>query len=413
MAPIPRALSTLTDQAEDFLASPPTEPRLAHREPARLAALLDLAAVEDMLADHALPHPLFTMSHNGKTIPGRSITRGDRGPRALSRDLTRDLPDLIAIRDRLTAGATLILEQLNRTHRPIAALCRRLGYELNRPLWAAGFLTPANAQGFGLHYDTDGVFVLQCVGHKTWDVYPPVLPFPLNHQRWRPDTLSPAERKALLERGPHARYELAPGDVLWLPRGWLHDVYTTGHTSLHVSLAVPELSRYQLVTLLLKSLADSEEFRHDLPFDTFAGEVSARQESELALQSFAAWLSKVDPDDLAGQARDWLRAMRHPARSSPITAVLRSDEEIAAAGGLIVVREAVAGFARTPDGGLVLDLGDRDLTLDPRSADFVGDLLAADDPAPVPVETFRARLGADTMRVIRSLLGEGIVELAT
>lgn len=411
MQPNPRALSTLTDRVDDFRADPPAEPRLAHRDAARLAELFTPAMIDGMLADHALAYPLFAMSRNGARLPGRHYTSARRAPRAVTRDITRDLPDLRAIRDQMAGGSTLILEQLHRTCRPVASFCRRLSYELSRPVWATAYLTPANAQGFGLHYDTHGVFVLQCSGRKTWDVYPPILPFPLDAQRWREEALSAEDRRALKQRGPHARYELGPGDVLWIPRGWLHDVFTTGHASLHVSLSIPELSRYQVVTQLLEALADSEEFRHDLPFDAFASTARARQESELVLKSFAAWLARTDPADLADRTLAWLRAMWYPARCSPVAAVVRTDQELAQAAGLSAIREAVVSLEYSSDGRLTLVTGEGEVVLDPPAAGFVGDLLVTDDPKPVSVERYVYVLGPDAYRVIRELLGEGILEL--
>lgn len=406
-----RALSALTDRVDLFRAEQPTEPRLAHRDPRRLAEVLNLTMIDELLADHALAHPLFIMSRQGRKLPGRTYTRAHRAPRAVTRDLTRDLPDLPAIRDKMADGATLVLEQLHRTCRPVSSFCRRLSYELNRPIWASAFLTPADAQGFGLHYDTNGVFILQCEGQKTWDVYEPILPFPLDGQRWREDRLSAEDRRELKERGPYARYDLVAGDVLWLPRGWLHDVFTTGHASLHVGLSVPELSKHQMITLLLDSLAQSEEFRHDLPFDAFTSDERARHESEVVLKSFAEWLATVDPDDLAERTRSWLHAMWFPTRCSPVTAVLRSDEQIAGAEGLVLFREAVVSMEHTPDGRLRLRTVDSEVVLDPPAAGFVGDLLDADDPNPLPVDRFRTAIGPEAYRVIRTLLGEGIAEL--
>jgi hypothetical protein len=413
--PVPpklRALTALTDRAEDFLAGPPAEPVLAHRDPAVLGGLLSMTAVEDMLADHALSYPLLTVSRDGRSLPSRTYTHAGRPARPGARNPGRDLPDLVAIRDQLAAGSTLVLELLHRTHRPLAAFCRRLGYELNRPVPAAAFLSPRNAQGFGLHHDTAGVFTVQCEGHKTWQVYRPAVAFPLDGQRFHPGLLTAQDRAAMERDGPHATFELGPGDVLWLPRGWLHNVFTTDDVSLHLTIGVPEVSRHQMLALLLVSLADDEEFRLDLPFDTFTSAGRAREEAELTLKSFTAWLAQVDPADLARRAGAALHdAWDPPARSSPITAVIRSDAELAAAAGLRVVREAVITLDHGPGGSLRLGTGAGELTLDPPAAAFVGALLAADDEAPVPVERFRAALGEDTHRVLRALLGEGVVEL--
>lgn len=408
MRPNPRALSMLTDRLDDFRTEPPAEPLLAHRDAAPLRELFSMSAVDELLADNGLTYPLFAMARDAARLPARSYTCAGRASR---RDLTRDLPDLRSVRDQLAAGATLIVEQLHRNSRPVASFCRRLSYELSRPVMASAFLTPANAQGFGLHYDIEGVFVLQIEGRKTWKLYPPILPFPLRSQHWRPDALSAQARRELEQGGPHASYELAPGDVLWIPRGWLHDVFTTGRASLHLSLGVPPVSRYEMITHLLEALAQDEEFRRGLPFDALATADRARQESAAVLKSFAAWVSGADAADLADRTIAGLRAAWYPARCSPVTSVLCPDDEIADCAGLAAIREAVVSLDYAPDGRLCLRTGEGEVVLDQPAAHFIGSLLVADDPSPVPVDRYLAEIGPDAYPTIRTLLGEGILEL--
>ena len=408
MQPNPRALSMLTDRIDDFRTDPPTEPQLAHRDAAALKELFSIPMVDELLADNGLTYPLFAMVRDAARLPARTYTNAGRPSR---RDITRDLPDLGSIRDQLAAGATLVVEQVHRNSRPVASFCRRLSYELGRPVMASAFLTPANAQGFGLHYDIEGVFVLQIEGCKTWRLYPPVLPFPLRSQHWRSDTLSAEARRDLEQRGPYASYELLPGDVLWIPSGWLHDVFTTGRASLHLSLGFTGVSKHEVITHLLDALAQNEEFRRGLPLDAFATIDRARQESAAILKSFAAWVSGADPADLADRSLAWLRDAWYPARCSPVTAVLCSDAEIADSAGLATIREAVLSLEYAADGQLRLKTGEGDVVLDQPAAGFVGDLLMADDPSPVPVDRYLAEIGPDTYHIIRTLLGEGILEL--
>jgi bifunctional lysine-specific demethylase and histidyl-hydroxylase NO66 len=406
--PNPRALSVLTDRVDDFHADPPAEPQFAHRDATPLRELISMPVIDELLADNGLTYPLFALARNAARLPARSYTCAGGSSR---RDMTRDLPDLRSIRDQLARGATLIVEQLHRNYRPVASFCRRLSYELGRPVMASAFLTPENSQGFGLQYDIEGVFVLQIEGCKTWRLYPPILPFPLRSQHWRPSMLSAEDRRALEQRGPHASYELVPGDVLWIPRGWLHDVFTTGQSSLHLSLGVPAVSKHEVITRLLESLAESEEFRDGLPFDAFATTDRARQESAAILKSFAAWVSGADPADLADRALAGLRDSWYPARCSPVTAVLCSDAQITDSAGLAAIREAVVSLHPAPDGRLCLKTGEGEVILDQPAAGFVGGLLMADDPSPVPADRYLAEIGPDAFDIMRTLLGEGILEL--
>lgn len=406
--PNPRVLSMLTDRIDDFRTDPPTEPQLAHRDATPFKELFSMPMVDELLADNGLTYPLFAMARDALKLPAKSYTCAGRPSR---RDMTRDLPDLRSIRDKLAGGASLVIEQLHRNSRPTASFCRRLSYELGRPVMASAFLTPANAQGFGLHYDIEGVFALQIEGSKTWRLWPPILPFPLRNQHWRPDRVSTEARRDLEQRGPHASYELVPGDVLFIPRGWLHDVFTTGRTSLHLSLGFPPLSKHEVITLLLEALAENEEFRRGLPFDAFATTDRACQESAAVLKSFAGWVSGADPADLADRTLAWLRDAWYPARCSPVTATLLSDAEIADSAGLAAIREAVVSLEYAPDGRLCLRTGEGEVILEPPAAGFVGSLLMADDPSPVPVDRYLAEIGPDAYHIMRTLLGEGILEL--
>ena len=408
MQPNPRALSMLTDRIDDFRTDPPTEPQLAHRDATPLKELISMPMIDELLADNGLTYPLFAMARDAARLPARSYTCAEPASR---RNMTRDLPDLRAIRGHLAAGATLVVEQLHRNSRPVASFCRRLSYELGRPVMASAFLTPANAQGFGLHYDIEGVFVLQIEGSKTWRLYPPIKPFPLRSQHWQPGMLSTEARRDLEQRSLHASYELAPGDVLWVPRGWLHDVFTTGEASLHLSLGVPGVSKYEVITQLLEALAENEEFRRGLPFDAFATIDRTRQESAAVIKSFAAWVAGADPADLADRTLAWLSDTWYPARCSPVTSVLCSDAEIADSAGLAAIREAVVSLEYTPDGQLCLKTGAGEVVLDQPAAGFVGNLLMADDPCPVPADRYLAEIGSDAWHIMRTLLGEGILEL--
>ncbi len=402
-----RALSTLTDRPEDFRADLPAEPVLMHMDAGRFTRLLNMRAIEELIADRGQRHPMFTMSRDGSRLPGGAYTFQRRTPMSPAKDLA----DLRALRVELAAGATLICEQLHRTWRPIADFCRRLSYELGRPIGANSYLTPPSAQGFGIHYDSHGTFILQIEGRKTWELHRPITAFPLEDQRWREDMLSPAARQALREAGPQARYELVPGDTLWVPRGWLHEVFTTDEASLHLTLGLPELSRYRFAPHLLESLTQVEEFRRDLPMDTFASPEQATREAELVLKSLGTWLAQADPADIADRALAALHGVWYPNRRSPITAVLLSDAQIAEAGGVVTVREAVLRLGWTSDGRLALTTSEGETRLDAPAAGFVAGLLEADDPEPVPVDRYLAGLGPDGAQVIRTLLGEGIVEL--
>lgn len=93
------------------------------------------------------------------------------------------------------------------------------------------YLTPPNSQGFALHYDDIEAFVLQIEGQEEWLLYPP-----------RSDgEVLPRELSANLQENeigaPRLQCTLKPGDMLYFPRGWIHQARTVdGQHSLHITL---------------------------------------------------------------------------------------------------------------------------------------------------------------------------------
>lgn len=97
---------------------------------------------------------------------------------------------------------------------------------------AVGVKTPAGKRGLPVHWDMGAVTAIQLAGIKKWYLWPPVVG--LDEVCNLRDVTS-AEKKAK----PMMTVTLAPGDVLFVPRGWLHRAETQGDKpSLHVSVGI-------------------------------------------------------------------------------------------------------------------------------------------------------------------------------
>jgi lysine-specific demethylase/histidyl-hydroxylase NO66 len=85
------------------------------------------------------------------------------------------------------------------------------------------YLTPLNSQGFAPHYDDVDVFILQLEGFKRWRVYPPI-----NKKETLPRASSRDYTEKEIEEMGEEEIDmvLGPGDVLYLPRGWIHQAET-------------------------------------------------------------------------------------------------------------------------------------------------------------------------------------------
>jgi hypothetical protein len=401
----PRALAQLTNRVDDFRARLPEEsPSFSPQVGRALTRLLDLASLERILVDQELRHPRATMARNGRALPPSAYTNAGR-----SKDGT--LVNASLVGRELAAGASLMIVDLISCWRPVADFCRRLSYELGRPVSAGSVLTPAGAQGFSHHYDLYSIFAVQLMGRKTWQLCRPTWPLPLEsvEQSWQGGRhLDEDERLRIKHGDPDVVVEMQAGDVLWLPRGWIHNVFATDEPSLHLTLNVYGQSRHTLTKSIVDILGREEGFRQALPVEFLRSAGSAARE---ILGQVTERIATLDPDEVARAAVDRIRASWYPPRSQPLLEAFLTDEHLARFSGVVTVREAVLSMRRTPDGRLDIDTGQRQLMLEPAAAGLVEASLRADDGGQIPLARLRSALGHSTVATLKPLLGAGIATL--
>lgn len=212
------------------------------------------------------------------------------------------------------AGASVRVIGAQRYWKPLWTLCRELQQELSFPVRANLYLTPPGAQGAELHYDTHDVFVLQIAGHKRWRVFAPVEPLALEQppaiQSERPQDVefrrgTTAKQRVGLERGacgePLLEATLEAGDLLYVPRAFVHEAETETEPALHVSVGVHALTWTDAFAVALGRRANADErLRASLP-SGFAhsgsdeADAAAREELLRALLAdFASGASAAD-----------------------------------------------------------------------------------------------------------------------
>jgi ribosomal protein L16 Arg81 hydroxylase len=156
-------------------------------------------------------------------------------------------------------GATIILESVHRTSGTVSRFCREMEDALSHPIQANLYLTPKAAQGFEAHYDTHDVFILQVAGCKKWRIFPPRVRLPLRSQAYAGDhdALAP----------PLRVLELAQGDLLYIPRGYIHEAMTqSDDISAHITVAVIAYTWTDLLQEAIKQICEREQtFRQSLP----------------------------------------------------------------------------------------------------------------------------------------------------
>ncbi|XP_072668431.1 ribosomal oxygenase 2 isoform X2 [Canis lupus baileyi] len=98
------------------------------------------------------------------------------------------------------------------------------------------YITPAGSQGLPPHYDDVEVFILQLEGQKHWRLYHPTVPLAREYS---------VEAEERIGR-PAYEFTLKPGDVLYFPRGTVHqaDVPPGLAHSTHVTISTYQNSSW-------------------------------------------------------------------------------------------------------------------------------------------------------------------------
>ncbi|MBV1855547.1 cupin domain-containing protein [Catellatospora sp. NEAU-YM18] len=280
--------------------------------------LLDLEAVDELLSVRGLRTPFLRVAHDGKLVPAERFTGGG-GLGAEISDQVRD----DRVLDLLAGGATLVLQGLHRIWPPLQAFCLDLAGALGCAVQANAYLTPAGNTGFATHYDTHDVFVLQIAGTKHWRVHEPVHPDPLERQPWG----GRADEVAATATGPaYLDHVLSPGELLYLPRGWLHAASAVEATSLHVTLGLRRPTRYTIAQALLDLAGADPQVRSGVPLGLDLTD-PAQLAPHLAatVEALHDAMRKADPAEIARHLRAGQWTAHRPAPVRPVAQAAFAD----------------------------------------------------------------------------------------
>jgi hypothetical protein len=359
--------------------------------------LLDARAVDELVSRRGLRTPFLRMAKDGTVLAANSFTRGG-GAGATINDQVADDRVLRQIDD----GATLVLQALHRTWPPLVDFAAQLSAELGHPVQINSYITPAQNRGFAPHYDVHDVFVLQVEGRKRWRIHAPVVSDPLDNQPWEQHHEAVAEQA---QGEPLIDCVLEPGDALYLPRGTIHAAEALGETSIHLTVGVHPVTRYQLVRQLLDAVQDDPTLRASLPMgvDLSDPDVLAPQLTA-TVQALVDRLRGTGADTVAQRIGDRLMNLTRPEPIGPL-AQLRAAEALDD-GTLLRLRSGLRYRCTEDADQVTLTFLDRTLTLPVAAAPALKTVLAG--------EEFRAGdlpgLDAEEQSTLaRRLLREGVI----
>jgi len=203
-------------------------------------------------------------------------------------------------------GATLILNQAQRSIPSLSRTCRILTRELGFRVWTNVYITPPGSSGFKRHRDDHEVLILQILGAKLWTVWP--------------------------KGGDPVDLRLEPGDRLYLPRSTAHAARSDATASIHITFGMSPAYAFDLVAELAAAARNHPAFQHPAPFPCIGAPAMEKFETEFAA-GVAALLAEIGADGLVkrrsqtlseNQGRGWpgrFADLLHLADISPKTIV--------------------------------------------------------------------------------------------
>jgi ribosomal protein L16 Arg81 hydroxylase len=158
----------------------------------------------------------------------------------------------------MRAGGTLVLDQLHHREPKLGLLCRVLAAELGHKFQINLYLTPPSGKGFSPHWDNHDVFILQVVGSKYWKIE--------KQRRELPDKGATMDDEGRELRGDLDSFVLEQGDLIYIPRGFVHAAECESEPSLHITLGVTGVFWDDLLYAAVKAaIIQDERLRQTLP----------------------------------------------------------------------------------------------------------------------------------------------------
>jgi ribosomal protein L16 Arg81 hydroxylase len=248
-------------------------------------------------------------------------------------------------------GHTLILDGIQDFDAKIGLFCRLLAQQTGARFQTNIYLTPPNGKGFLPHWDNHDVFVMQVMGSKHWKVE--------KDRRTLPEKEGYIEDEGREFRGDVHSFTLNQGDVVYIPRGYVHAAECGSESSLHLTLGIYPNTWDELLSAAVKmAILRDESLRLALPFGHMEGDgagivnrlmdtlktMTDRSFLTTVLDQFRDESIKRAPLDISGQLLSFYQA-----------AQIKLDDQVGARAGLFYTM-------RKRQEGVTLNIGTRAIT---------------------------------------------------
>lgn len=237
-------LAPITD--ESFLTAFLAKRRLHAKsnDPTPAASLLSWATINRLIQSDVLPADRLRVVRANLDVPPAMFRSGGGGTRLRSSTLG----------SILAQGASLVINRIDELVPPIGRLSDAIERRLSSTVWVNAYLSFGRGSAFRSHWDSHDVLVLQVHGSKRWRGFGAPMASPIEGHGPK----EPFPRDALWED------RLDPGDILYLPRGEIHEAALEGARSVHLTIGIAPATGIDLLRSLAEDASANEALRADV-----------------------------------------------------------------------------------------------------------------------------------------------------
>ncbi|XP_048872156.1 ribosomal oxygenase 2 isoform X2 [Brienomyrus brachyistius] len=198
------------------------------------------------------------------------------------------------------------------------------------------YITPQESQGLPPHYDDIEAFVLQLEGEKHWRLYQPTVPLACEYSLEQEDRIGRPTHDIVLK----------PGDLLYFPRGIIHQADTPAGVEYSTHLTI---STYQnmswgdflldvLPGFLFDSMKSDVGLREGIPRELLTGGASRGPDTARRLSGLLRQLA--DRMELGGELRS--AEMQRDFVASRLPPYLQEGNDVSPAGKMPALEDRVS-----------------------------------------------------------------------
>jgi ribosomal protein L16 Arg81 hydroxylase len=225
-------------------------------EPDRFADLCSWSDLNDVLDLNTLSAPQLHLMRGGKDLDPQLFQSRCEGHNRV---------DAAAVLKEMAEGATLIINYVDRHIPRLREFARSLERELRASVHVDIFAGCSPAAGLGAHWDHYECLNVQLSGSKLWKIFRPERLYPMRKTFVFPRR-DDAETLSAPNRAPVWEGSLRTGDLIYIPRGWWHQVVPEQLPSLHLGITVEVPAGSDLLHWLADRLKAEEFVRKNIPY---------------------------------------------------------------------------------------------------------------------------------------------------